>query len=42
MLKLGLSLIRTVPEEDRVAIALFQTILRAASKNEENALYVFA
>src|SRR5690349_17746580 len=41
MLKLGLSLLRTISKEDRVAIALFQTILRAAPKNEENALYVF-
>ncbi len=41
MPKLDLSLLRTIPGEDHVGIALFQTILCAASKNEENALYVF-
>ena len=41
MPKLGLSLPRTIPVEDHVGIALFQTILCAASKNEENAIYGF-
>jgi hypothetical protein len=42
MLKIGLSSVETYSRQVEAPLALSQTILCAASKNEENSIYSFA